>query len=195
MQIEKTKQKLTITFKDESEAERFYEGDEYVYGNIIDTFIKGEELIVNGEDYLPRYHGEASIPEARKFKMEIPNKDYKIEYKGFIIYEGKIDKLVEHFEIFWNDDMETYESELLGCEGETIEECLEACLAEANELGDRVIDVMHSYENDFQAYDNYTKKDFIEDLRQGNYQLWSQFNFAHIALEDYFAEEGIKLFN
>jgi len=128
-------------------------------------------------------------------EMEIPNEDYKIEYKGFTIYEGKIGKLVEHFEIFWNDDMETYESDNLGCEGETIEECLEECLAEANELGDRVIDVMHSYENDFQAYDNYTKKDFIEDLRQGNYQLWSQLNFAHIALEDYFAEEGIKLFN
>jgi len=128
--------------------------------------------------------------------MQISNtQKFKIEYKGFIIYEGKIGKLVEHFEIFWNDDMETYESDHLGCEGETIEECLEACLAEANELGDRVIDVMHDYENDFWACKSYTKENFIEDLRQGNFELWSQMNFAHIALENYFAEEDIKLFN
>lgn len=83
MQIEKTKLKLTITFKDESEAERFYEGEEYIYSNILDTFVKGEELIVNGEDYLPKYHGKDYLPKSREEFQDFLNERLEQRYLEF----------------------------------------------------------------------------------------------------------------
>ena len=116
-------------------------------------------------------------------EMEIPNEDYKIEYRDLTIYEGKIGNLVEHFEIFWNDDENCWDSEKLGCSGKTIRECVDNCIKWANtEDVDTHEDYLIDMWNSFSHHDL-----VIERLREGDFELWSYVDFSYIAVEKFFS--------
>lgn len=124
-------------------------------------------------------------------EMEIPNEDYKIEYKGFTIYEGKIGSLVEHFEIWWHDEYDCWDSEKLGVSGKTIRECIDNCIKWANKEDvdkheDHLIGMWNGEHTNFDYV--------IANLRQGDLELWEWFDFSYIAIEKFFSHINIDIF-
>jgi len=127
--------------------------------------------------------------------------NYTISYRGFKLFDGDVNKLVDLFEIKFVDEREGYDpywrSERFGIEDEgNLQDFIEIILHKINHYQTELLfheETMLDINNDCQ-----TEEDFEQlrsDLLNGDFETWSSLCFCYRAVDSFYKGKDFDLFD